>query len=102
MRVAKADFCGVQSGFGLMADTLLYNLREVVGLHPVGSTVSAQTILRYGFALPLATNTTSAGQTGLPALVTISQAARGAAESHDLVLGGATPPPAPIFAEVCA
>lgn len=102
-RIAAAEFCGVQSGFGLVDDVVLYNLREPVGPHPVGSTVSAQTILRYGYALPLATKTDRAAQTGLAARSQFTtQAARGAAESHDLVLGGATPPPAPICPEVSA
>lgn len=67
--IVAADFRGVQSGFGLVEDVVLYNLREPVGPHPVGSTVSAQTILRYGYALPLATgqNDGAAPRTGLVA-----------------------------------
>lgn len=52
-RVAPVSYLGVQSGFGHGPDVLLYNLLAPLGDHPAGSTVSAQTLMRHGFAVPI-------------------------------------------------
>lgn len=49
---APANFIGLQDGFG-DAPIELFTLTESVGEHPAHSTVSRQTLERYGFAVPL-------------------------------------------------
>jgi hypothetical protein len=49
---APAVFFGIQKWDGLFPDTALFNLTADVAGHPVGSTVSAQTLERLGFAVP--------------------------------------------------
>lgn len=46
---APATFLGIQDGFGIYPPIALYILQEQVGIHPVGSTVSRQTLERYGY-----------------------------------------------------
>lgn len=48
---APATFIGIQDGFGTRPNQELYNLREPVGEHPVGSTVSRATLEKYGFTV---------------------------------------------------
>lgn len=48
-----ATFLGIQSGFGVMPDIELWNLEESIPGHPIGSTVSRQTIVTAGYLLPL-------------------------------------------------
>ncbi len=49
MTPIAAAYLGVQSGFGLMPDLHLYNLKEPLPDYPVGSTVSLTTIQRAGY-----------------------------------------------------
>lgn len=49
--VAPADFIGVQSGCGVVADIELYNLRADIPGHRAGSTVSAQTLRAAGYVV---------------------------------------------------
>lgn len=49
--LAPATFLGIQDGFGIYPSIALYILREQVGIHPAGSTVSRQTLERHGFAV---------------------------------------------------
>lgn len=51
-RPAPAVFIGWQSGFGAGPDFPLFNLLEAVDGHPCGSTVSAATLAKAGFAVP--------------------------------------------------
>lgn len=46
---APALFLGIQPGFGEVAAIELYVLLSPVGHHPVGSTVSRQTLERHGY-----------------------------------------------------
>ena len=46
---APALFLGIQPGFGDVSPIELYVLLSPVGHHPVGSTVSRQTLERHGF-----------------------------------------------------
>ncbi len=48
---APAVFLGVQPGFDTHAAIELYVLLSPVGHHPVGSTVSRQTLERHGYTL---------------------------------------------------
>lgn len=48
---APALFLGIQPGFGEAAAIELYVLLSPVGHHPVGSTVSRQTLERHGYNL---------------------------------------------------
>lgn len=50
--LAPAEFFARQSGFGIVPDFDLYNLTADVPGHPVGSSVSAQTLTRLGYRLP--------------------------------------------------
>lgn len=54
VKVAPAQFLGVQPGCGVFADIELWNLTEPIGEHPAGSTLSRQTIERHGYTLPSA------------------------------------------------
>jgi hypothetical protein len=47
-----AVYYGWQPGFGRLSGFALYNLTEPVGIHPVGSTVSEETLNRYGCSAP--------------------------------------------------
>lgn len=47
---APAVFLGIQPGFDHHASIELYVLLSPVGHHPVGSTVSRQTLERHGFS----------------------------------------------------
>lgn len=49
---APAKFIGVQDGFGLMPSIELYVLNAQVGEHPIGSSVSRQTLERHGYYVP--------------------------------------------------
>ena len=50
---AVAVFLGIQrSGVLHIPDLPLYNLTCPVGIHPAGSTVSADTLARYGYTPP--------------------------------------------------
>ena len=46
---APALFLGIQPGFGDVSAIELYVLLSPVGHHPVGSTVSRQTLERHGY-----------------------------------------------------
>ena len=50
--VAPAVFVGVQSGFGRVSDFKVFNLAADIAGHPQGSTVSDETLVKAGFALP--------------------------------------------------
>lgn len=50
--VAPAEYIGTQPGFGSVPDFRLYNLTESIPGHPVGSTVSDDTLRRAGYVLP--------------------------------------------------
>ena len=47
--IAPAQFLGIQPGFGEVSPIELYVLLSPVGHHPVGSTVSRQTLERHGY-----------------------------------------------------
>ena len=49
MKPAPAIFAGRQEGIGHVPDFDLFTLTEPVGIHPIGSTVSATTLAKYGF-----------------------------------------------------
>jgi hypothetical protein len=49
---APAKFIGIQEGFGLVPPVELYTLDAPVGEHPVGSSVSRQTLERHGYQVP--------------------------------------------------
>ena len=49
--LAPAVFIGVQEGFGGVPSFRCYNLTAPVGPHPVGSTVSEQTLIAMGYKL---------------------------------------------------
>lgn len=49
---APAYFVGIQDGFGFMPSFELYTLTGPVGGHPEGSTVSRQTLEKYGYSVP--------------------------------------------------
>jgi hypothetical protein len=49
---APATFLGIQPGCGVRSDFALYNLTEAVGQYCIGSTVSEQTLINFGFRLP--------------------------------------------------
>ncbi len=44
-----ATYIGIQLGHGRHPSLLLYNLLEEIPGHPVGSTVSLQTLMKAGF-----------------------------------------------------
>jgi hypothetical protein len=48
---APAHYVGLQPGFGNLPAIELYTLLAPVGEHPVGSTVSRQTLEKHGFSL---------------------------------------------------
>ena len=48
---APALFLGIQPGFGDVSAIELYVLLSPVGHHPIGSTVSRQTLERHGYNL---------------------------------------------------
>jgi hypothetical protein len=50
--LAPARFIGIQDGFDLGPSIELYNLTAPVGIHPVGSSVSRETLERHGFSVP--------------------------------------------------
>lgn len=58
---APALFLGIQPGFGDAAAIELYVLLSPVGHHPVGSTVSRQTLERHGYNI-LVDHRTHAGE----------------------------------------
>ena len=47
--IAPAQFLGIQPGFGEVSPIELYVLLSPVGHHPIGSTVSRQTLERHGY-----------------------------------------------------
>lgn len=51
--VAPAVFVGVQHGFDEVPDLALYNLTADIEGHIEGSTVSADTLIKRGYALPV-------------------------------------------------
>jgi hypothetical protein len=50
--LAPAEFCGVQSGFGVRPDFEIFNLTAPVGDHPEHSTVSRDTLEHAGYRVP--------------------------------------------------
>lgn len=59
--LAPAVFAGRQEGIGRIPDFDLYNLTAAIPGHPEGSTVSAETLERAGYRLPLDIRASSAG-----------------------------------------
>jgi hypothetical protein len=59
--VAPAVYVGRQDGAGIFDDFDLYNLTADIPGHPEGSTVSAETLERAGYRLPLDIRASSAG-----------------------------------------
>lgn len=51
--LAPALFLGIQPGFDAYSAIELYVLLAPVGHHPVGSTVSRQTLERHGYSLQI-------------------------------------------------
>ncbi len=49
-----AYFSGIQEGIAHIPDVELWTLTEPVGIYPVGSTLSRQTIESHGYVLPRA------------------------------------------------
>lgn len=50
--IAPAVYLGFQPGFKSIPGIELYNLLRPVGEHPVGSTVSRQTLESHGYVVP--------------------------------------------------
>jgi len=49
---APATFIGIQDGFGILPPIELYTLDAPVGIHPIGSSVSRQTLEKHGYSVP--------------------------------------------------
>ena len=53
LMTAPVQFLGIQPGFGEVSAIELYVLLSPVGHHPIGSTVSRQTLERHGYNLTI-------------------------------------------------